>query len=57
MKNSRALTMMRRNLIANLAKAVKPEPWVDRKGRLWGNTLALFDLIRGRLVPNKILDL
>jgi GT2 family glycosyltransferase len=46
-----------RNLCANLFKSLKPEPWVDRRGRLSGNILALKDLVAGRLDPKKILDL
>jgi GT2 family glycosyltransferase len=46
-----------RNLSANLLKSFKPEPWVDRRGRLSGNLLALKDLMTGKLDPRKILDL
>lgn len=43
-----------RNLIANLVKAYRPEPWVDRKGRLKGNIMAFRDLLKGRLAPQNI---
>jgi uncharacterized protein involved in exopolysaccharide biosynthesis/Mrp family chromosome partitioning ATPase len=43
-----------RNLSANLVKVWKPEPWVDRKGRLKGNALACFDLLTGRLAPANV---
>ncbi|WP_244493043.1 glycosyltransferase family 2 protein [Aureimonas sp. AU20] len=46
-----------RNIAANLAKVGKPEPWVDRRGRVKGNLLALRDLLRGRLHPKNILML
>jgi hypothetical protein len=46
-----------RNLIANLSKSVWPEPWVDRRGRLKGNFLALIDLALGRVSPQRILQL
>jgi hypothetical protein len=46
-----------RNLAANLLRVSKPEPWVDRKGRLKGNGLAAWDLVRGRLKPERILEL
>lgn len=46
-----------RNLAANLAHAPRPEPWVDRRGRLRGNFLALADLLRGRCDPRRILSL
>ena len=46
-----------RNIAANLAKMGRPEPWVDRRGRVKGNFLALADLVRGRLHPGNILSL
>jgi GT2 family glycosyltransferase len=51
-----ALTMMRRNFLANLLRAFHPEPWVDRKGRLKGNAMALVDWCTGRLSPLRILQ-
>lgn len=53
----RALRMMLRNGCANLVKSLRPEPWVDRRGRLRGNLVALRDLAAGRLSPDRILDL
>lgn len=53
----RALRMMLRNGLANLVKSLRPEPWVDRRGRLRGNLVALRDLAAGRLSPDRILDL
>jgi hypothetical protein len=52
-----ARKLMGRNLLANLARSFHPEPWVDRKGRLKGNMLALIDLATGRLSPRRILQL
>ncbi len=46
-----------RNLVANLLHAARPEPWVDRRGRLRGNILALADLLRGRCDPRRITSL
>ncbi|MEH2514083.1 GT2 family glycosyltransferase [Nitrobacteraceae bacterium AZCC 1564] len=46
-----------RNLIANLVRSIRPEPFVDRRGRLLGNVLALADLVRGRMKPERILEL
>ncbi|NLS17626.1 lipopolysaccharide biosynthesis protein [Rhizobium sp. P40RR-XXII] len=43
-----------RNLAANLIKVWRPEPWVDRKGRLKGNVIAFRDLLKGRLAPQNI---
>lgn len=46
-----------RNVAMNGLRCINPEPWVDRRGRLWGNTLALFDFVRGRLRPDAILEM
>jgi len=46
-----------RNVLANAVKSLRPEPWVDRRGRLRGNLLALFDALRGRCDPMRILEL
>ena len=54
---ARALRSMARNLAANTARSVMPEPWVDRRGRLRGNLLGLADLARGRADPGRILGL
>lgn len=45
------------NLLANGARSLQPEPWVDRRGRLAGNGLALLDVLRGRSRPERILEL
>jgi hypothetical protein len=52
-----ALRHAARNVAANLMKSVWPEPWVDRRGRAWGNVLGFADLLHGRLHPRRILDL
>jgi hypothetical protein len=54
---SYALWLMARNMAANALRLFRPEPWVDRRGRLKGNALALFDMILGRSSPRRILDL
>lgn len=51
----RALSHIGCNMAANLVRALRPEPWVDRRGRLHGNLLALADLVRGRLQPETML--
>jgi len=51
------LRQVTRNVLANLAGQFRPEPWVDRRGRLRGNLLAARDLIKGRARPDKILEL
>ncbi|MGE0409131.1 MAG: glycosyltransferase family 2 protein [Amphiplicatus sp.] len=45
-----------RNFAANHARALAPEPYVDRRGRVKGNWLAIGDLMRGRAAPERILD-
>ncbi len=52
----KAIPLMVRNVARNLQRAVTPEPWVDRRGRLRGNALAVRDLLRGRLRPENILS-
>lgn len=53
MQWGRAFHQVIRNLMANSAYSFRPEPWVDRRGRLSGNLLALKDLLIGRLMPEQ----
>ncbi len=50
-----AFRLMARNLAANCARSIWPEPYVDRFGRLRGNARALVDLACGRIHPERIL--
>jgi GT2 family glycosyltransferase len=52
-----ACNIMWRNVAANLVRSFYPEPWVDRRGRLKGNLMALVDMVRGRISPSRILQL
>jgi hypothetical protein len=52
-----AFNLIWRNIAANLAKSVWPEPYIDRRGRLKGNLLAVMHLARGRIEPEYILKL
>ncbi|HEY8163034.1 MAG TPA: glycosyltransferase family A protein [Methylocystis sp.] len=52
-----ALNLAVRNFLANLVKSARPEPGVDRFGRLRGNLLALLDVARGRSDPRRVLEL
>jgi len=52
-----ALRLMLRNMAANLAGSLRPAGLVDRRGRLRGNLIALRDLVRRRLAPDRILDM
>lgn len=53
----RALRIMSRNIAMNLARALNPEPYIDRAGRVAGNLTAMRDLLAGRLDPQRILEL
>ncbi|QXX73891.1 glycosyltransferase family 2 protein [Methylovirgula sp. HY1] len=57
MPRRRALTMACKNVIANSIRSLAPESYIDRRGRLRGNLLAIGDLIRRRAHPLRILDL
>lgn len=52
-----AARLMMRNLAANAARSLAPEPWIDRKGRLTGNMIALADVLRFRSHPSRILEI
>jgi GT2 family glycosyltransferase len=52
-----AVNLAGRNILANLAKSLNPEPWIDRRGRLRGNLLALADIARGKVRPERARDL
>ncbi|MBV8890182.1 MAG: glycosyltransferase family 2 protein [Alphaproteobacteria bacterium] len=53
----RALRLMSRNTAANFLRAFRPEPYIDRLGRLAGNFSAFGDLLAGRLDPERIMEL
>jgi hypothetical protein len=46
--------LLYQNLLSNLVKSVWPEPHIDRRGRLIGNVIALFDWAAGRIDPRRI---
>lgn len=52
-----AVTLIARNVLANAALSLRPEPEVDRLGRLKGNLIAAGHLIRGRCNPEFITQL
>src|SRR5215210_1884016 len=49
--------LMSKNLLINAVRSLRPEPFVDRRGRLLGNMIALADIARGRIAPERILEL
>ncbi|MDX2275101.1 MAG: glycosyltransferase [Hyphomonadaceae bacterium] len=56
MKPFETFDLVGRNIAANAVRSFKPEPWIDRVGRLRGNLLALADAMRGRVAPERILQ-
>jgi len=52
-----AIELMTRNLAANFLRSLWPEAHVDRVGRLKGNLLAAYHLIKGRIEPEHVLKL
>ncbi len=57
MPKALAWRLMRQNLFSNLVKSLRPEPHIDRRGRLAGNLLAIRDLAIGKIDPRRILEL
>lgn len=51
-----AFSNVYKRFLANLVRSFKPEPWVDRRGRLMGNLKGLVDLLTARSDPKKILE-
>ena len=54
---SHAIPSAARHCAINLLRSLWPDPLVDRPGRLRGNLLGLWDLLRGRAAPERILKL
>jgi GT2 family glycosyltransferase len=46
-----------RNVAANIVKSAWPESYVDRRGRLYGNLVAVSHALTGRLTPEQVLKL
>jgi hypothetical protein len=53
----KAANLMARNLLANHAKALWPEPWVDRLGRVRGNWIGIGHVFSGKADPRGVLKL
>lgn len=54
---SHVLRSVARHLAINGVRALWPEPYVDRQGRLAGNGIGLADILRGRIRPERVADL
>lgn len=57
MRPGKALCLMAKNFLANHTRLIHPEPFIDRAGRCTGNWLAIFDLLRLRCDPQRVLAL
>ena len=57
MRWSHALRIISGNLIANHIRSLKPEPQVDRMGRMRGNWIGLLHIASGRLDPQHMLTI
>ena len=42
-----------RNVASNLSGSLRPEPFIDRRGRLKGNLRGFSDILRGRIEPER----
>lgn len=51
------LSLMARNIAANVLRSLWPEPTIDRRGRLKGNVIGALHIICGRIEPEYILKL
>lgn len=49
--------LMINNLVANAVRSFRPEPSVDRRGRLLGNVIAIKDCLLGKMDPRKVLEM
>jgi hypothetical protein len=57
MRPAKALRLMAKNFLANHARLIYPEPFIDRAGRCKGNWLAILDILRLRCNPERVLAL
>ena len=54
---SHALRSIGRHLLANAVKSLRPEPEVDRWGRLQGNLRGLWHVLTGQAHPGRIVEM
>ena len=54
MRPAKALKIMAKNFLANHVKAVRPEAFIDRAGRMRGNWIGLLHLLSGKSDPGAI---
>jgi glycosyltransferase involved in cell wall biosynthesis len=46
-----------RNFVSNLIGSIAPRPYIDRRGRLRGNLLGIYQALRGRIEPERALSI
>lgn len=52
-----AMKQMTKNVLSNVVRSVRPEPYVDRRGRLRGNLRGFADVLTARVDPERILTM
>ena len=57
MRPSHAISQILKNVLSNHVKAIRPEWYMDRKGRAVGNWLGVAHLLSGRADPMAVLDI
>ncbi len=57
MRPPKAFELAGRNFLANALRALYPEPYIDRRGRLRGNLIGLWDVATGRWRPERAVEL
>lgn len=57
MSSSEAASQIFRNFMSNLSRALFPEVFVDRRGRLYGNLSGFYAVLRGKIEPEAVLQI
>eukprot|EP01033_Poteriospumella_lacustris_P022336 gene22337-biopygen9802 len=57
MRPRHAISQILKNVLSNHVKAIRPEWYMDRKGRAVGNWLGVAHLLSGRADPMAVLDI
>jgi glycosyltransferase involved in cell wall biosynthesis len=53
MTGGQVVRHLARNMASNLMRSPKPEPFIDRRGRLRGNLRGFADVLKGRIEPER----
>jgi GT2 family glycosyltransferase len=57
MRRRHAIQLILRNFVANHFRALWPEPWIDRRGRVQGNWIGLVQVLSGDVRPQRVTEL